>query len=489
MDGQYPPVVLLVLILLAAAGHAQQSASGGSLPGDPFGSGFGGDPFADEPAFRSGPDEGTDKKIPETLSRRQTGFDLRGYLESRNKIRTGAGRTLISTRQRLWLESDGDLFSDRQVENTLQARFFTSGALDVDPAAADLSDDHDTVRVHAQEVFVTLDTNNLDVVLGRKMLRWGTGDGINPLDLINPIDHRDPIASGRADTRVPVVLGQAILRLPTFGSLQEATLEGVVIPLAQVNELNAAGSAWEGRALRELREAEAQGRLLLGSQQEPDELVDDAEFGLRLAVTFSGWDLALIGFYGHIDSPVFARDRVVVSGGDELSRLTPTHPSFHAFGINFAKGLDRSTIRGELSVKPDLPVMLSDPGAMPGYARRSVIEGVMGVDRTFGTNLYTNFQYFFTYIEDAGDLVNERHDHGMTYEVHDLFLRDDLKAGVRGVISFSDKSWTFEPYAELSLGDDWLLATSLLVFEGPEDSRFGQFTANDMLNVRLRYSF
>jgi hypothetical protein len=44
-------------------------------------------------------------------------------------------------------------------------------------------------------------------------------------------------------------------------------------------------------------------------------------------------------------------------------------------------------------------------------------------------------------------------------------------------------------FQQLSLGDDWLPAASLLFFEGFENGRFGQFTANDMLTIRLRYSF
>jgi hypothetical protein len=500
IKGRHLSVWLLILILSPALSHAQQQpTSGTSLPADPFAgedlqmpaSGeVPGDPFANEPAFQKigNADDAVQKRSENTLGK-AFGFDLHGYLESRNRLRTGADHKFISARQRLWLEIDGDLFPDRVRGNASQMRFFASTALDLDPAAADLSDDHDPIRVHPEEVFVTLDTDKIDVILGRKMLRWGTGDGINPLDLINPLDHRDPVASGRADTRVPVILGQTIARLHTIGPLQEATLEGVVVPLARVNKLNAPGSAWESQSLKALREAEAQGSLLLESQEEPDEFLQDAEFGLRLAVTFSGWDLALIGFFGHLDSPVFARDRVVVPGGDEIPRLTPVHPTFSAFGISFAKGLDRSTFRGELALKPNLPVMLADQTAMPGYVRRPVVEGVMGVDRTFGTNLYTNLQYFCTFIEDARDLARDRYNHGMTYEIHDLFLRDDLEAGVRGIVSFSDQGWTCEPYAELSLGDDWLVAASLLFFEGSESGSYGQFTDNDALTIRLRYSF
>ena len=471
-----------------------ESTKGGpiqeDLQGDPFGGPSGEDPFANEPAFQTGGDDSP--ALPESTPLPDSGpfqVDVHGYLESRNQVRTSGDGKAISTRQRLWLESDWAFSADTTAGDRAPLRLFASAAVDIDPAADDLSDDHDLFRVHGQEIFATYDSADLDIILGRKMLRWGTGDGINPLDLINPLDFRDPVATGRADSRVPVFLGQAILRLPTFGAMQETTLEGVVIPRAEVNRLNKPGSAWEGAGLKALREAAAQGQLVLAGQEEPDDPLEDAEFGLRLAATFSGWDLALIGFYGFIDAPVFARDVITIADGSDRFRLTPEHPDFFAVGVNFAKGLDRSTVRGELALKPDLPLMRKDATAIPGYVRRAVVEGVVGVDRTFGTNLYTNFQYFGTLVEGAGRLVQDTYDHGLTYEIHDLFWQDDLEAGIRGIVSFSDQGWTCEPYAEYRLGDDWLLAVSMLFFEGSATGRYGQFDDNDILTIRLRYSF
>lgn len=457
------------------------------MQGDPFNPNTGDDPFASEPAFQTisddgGPEDSKDKTEAPPI------VDLHGYLESRKRVRTQDGKA-ISTRQRLWLEAGGTFSRDWLQKSDRPMRFFASAALDLDPAAADLSDDHTLARLYAQEAYVTIDMDRTAIILGRKMLRWGTGDGINPLDLINPLDHRDPIASGRADARIPVILGQAIVQLPTFGVLQEAALEGVVVPLAQVNRLNAPGSAWESRALEALRDAQTQGGLVIGDQQRPERPLEEAEFGLRLAATFPGWDLALIGFHGYIDSPVFTRETAVVAGQPDIFRLTPVHPTFSAVGINFAKGLERSTIRGELSLKPDLPVMLDDATAIPGYVRRSVVEGVLGVDRTFGTNFYTSLQYFFTFIDDSDGLVRDGFDHGISYDIHDLFLRDALEAGVRGIVSFSDQGWTGEIYGAYKIGDNWLLAASLLFFEGSETGRYGQFSDNDMLTLRLRWSF
>lgn len=468
---------LLMLMLVAPFSNAQQQTiSGSSLPGDPF---------ADDAFFGDATDE---EKEASPESEKQFSTNLHGYLESRNRFRTKDGKAM-STRQRLFLETEIAFSGSTTLENTAQFRFYGSAALDIDPEAADISDDHDDVRLYTEEIYLTIDTSNLDIILGQKMLRWGMGDGINPMDLINPIDHRDPIASGRADTRIPVLLCQALWQLPAPDFFQEVSLEGVFIPLARVYQLPASGSDWESPGIRSLREAHEQGLLVLNGQIKPDKYFNEGEFGLRLAATFSGWDMALIGFYGHVDAPVFERSTAAESESEDLFHITPIHPTFKAIGINFAKGLDRSTIRGELSLKPDLPIMLKDTTAVPGYERHSVYEGVLGLDRNFGTSLYTNLQYFFTVVKDADDLVMDSFDHGITYEVNNKFLNDDLKAGINGIVSFSSQGWTCGPYVEYKLGDNWLIATSALFFQGSETGQYGQFTNNNSFTFRLKYSF
>jgi hypothetical protein len=522
LTGRCLTVFLLLLALNAAAASAQTSAQPvKSLPGDPFASGFQattsgksllgdpfsapgkkgsatkevqGDPFATKP--------GKDPFAAQNLFDLKTGeakagdasqgqFSLHGYLETRNRVRI-KNPEAISQRQRIWLESEAILYPSEEPGGNHPLRLFASGALDFDPAASDLSDDVTLWELYAEEAFLTLDTDSIDVILGRKLFRMGTGDGINPLDLINPIDHRDPLATGRADSRLPVLLGMGLVPLPTFGLLQEASIEAVVVPFPQVNQLNEPGSPWEGRGLKILRQAAAQGQLILDDQEKPSQSLQNAEFALRLAATLSGWDLALIGYCGHMKSPVFARSLSASPQGEDILRIIPIHPNFAAVGFNFAKGLERSTIRGELSLKPNLPVMLEDMTSLPGYTRRSVWEGVLGWDRTFGTNLYVNLQYFCTALGDAGEvdgLVMDRLEHGLSYEIHDLFLQDALTAGVRGIASFSGEGYTFELYGEYELTDNILLAASLLFFEGPESGQYGQFDDNDSFTVRLRYSF
>lgn len=448
------------------------------------GNGIKGDPFADDDLFSSDfADDSSEAQVPQNRVK----LELRGYLESRNRLRT-TDSGLMSTRQRLWLEGHGGYGATEAVGAEPPLRVFVSGAVDLDPAAADLSDDHDTARIYLEEAFLTVDRPGWNAVIGRKIHRIGTGDGINPLDLINPLDYRDPFATGKSDARLPVLLGLATINLSVSGSFQEANLDVIVVPLAQVNQLNSPGSAWESPGLQKLRAGHREGAYVLEDQKEPDRAFDQAEVAVRLAATLSGWDLSLIGFYGYLDSPVFEREYRSGPGVMQTLYITPIHPDFSAFGFAFAKGLDRSTLRGELALKPDLPVMTKD-NSLPGFSRTTVMEGVLGIDRTFGTNLYVNLQYFFSRTSEAEYLISDTWAHGITYDVHDTFLRDDLEAGVRGIVGFTGQGWSFETYAEYRLADDWLFQGSLLFFEGFDSGAFGQYDDNDLVTMRVRYSF
>ncbi len=446
--------------------------------------GITGDPFADDSLFSS--DFASDSA--EALSSgNRLRLDVHGYVESRNRLRLGDSK-LISTRQRLWLEGQAGFGIVENVGAEPPFRVFVSGAIDIDPSAADLSDDHDTARIYLEEAFLTVDRPGWNAVIGRKIHRIGTGDGINPLDLINPVDYRDPFATGRSDSRLPVPMGLFTINLPVWGAFQEANLDVIVVPLAKVNRLNSPGSAWEPPGLQKLRAGHDAGLYILEDQVKPDQVFDQAEFEVRLAATLSGWDLSLIGFYGYLDSPVFSREYRTGTGGMEKLYITPIHPDYSAFGFAFAKGLDRSTLRGELAVKPDLPVMKNDD-SLPGYTRTTVMEGVLGIDRTFGTNLYVNLQYFLIHTSEAENLISDTWAHGITYDVHDTFFQDDLEAGVRGIVGFTGQGLSLETYAEYQLADNWLFQGSLLFFEGSESGIYGQFDDNDMVTLRVRYSF
>jgi hypothetical protein len=427
--------------------------------------------------------DNNDKKIDNKF-----GFSIGGYVESRNQLRIKEIHEPISLRQRLWLDCylGRDLSAYGSPAQAGWIRGFASAYFDYDPAVRDWTDDKDELYyVELNEAYLTIDTERIDFIFGKKMMRWGTGDGINPMDLINPRDYRDPIASARADARLPILLANGIFLLGPVA------IEGVLIPKAEVNKLSLPNSPWEPKGLKELRRSAESGEIVLAPREEPDNWFEDAEFAFRVSTVWEGFDLALLYYNGYTDDPVYHRDYLT----DGRMRFTPRYHRYQAYGFNFAKGFERATIRGELAVKPGLlfSIDTDDPSYVEdsdGLVSRDLYQGVIGIDRTFFTNLYFNVQFFIDLIEDGQEsLAAKRETHGITFEISDKFLDDDLTAGFRGMYFTSNDGSASEIFTEYKIGDHWQIAPGYMFFNGPKDSRLGQFDDNDMVYFRLRYSF
>jgi len=84
-------------------------------------------------------------------------------------------------------------------------------------------------------------------------------------------------------------------------------------------------------------------------------------------------------------------------------------------------------------------------------------------------------------IEDGQEaLAAKRKTHGITFEINDKFLDDDLTAGFRGMYFTSpvcvrrigrNEGSACEIFAEYKIGDNWQIASGYMTFNGPEDSR------------------
>ena len=404
-------------------------------------------------------------------------LSIGGYLESRNQLRAKAMDEPISLRQRLWL----DCYLGQN-----WIRGFASAYFDYDPAVRDWIDDNDELYyVELNEAYLTVDTERMDFIFGKKMMRWGTGDGINPMDLINPRDYRDPIASARSDSRLPILLANGIFLLGPV------TMEGVLIPKPEVNKFSLPNSPWEPEGLRELKRSAESGEIVLAPQEKPDTWFKNSEFAFRVSTVWHGFDLALLYYNGYTDDPVYHRDYLT----DGRMRFTTRYHRYQAYGFNFAKGFERATVRGELAVKPELLFSIdpNDPSYnedSDGLVARNLYQGVIGIDSTFFTNLYVNLQFFADIIEDGQEaLAARRKTHGITFEISDKFLDDDLTSGFRGMYFTSNEGLAAEIFAEYKLSDHWQIAPGYMSFSGPKDSRMGQFRKNDMVYLRLRYSF
>jgi hypothetical protein len=101
-----------------------------------------------------------------------------------------------------------------------------------------------------------------------------------------------------------------------------------------------------------------------------------------------------------------------------------------------------------------------------------------------------NLQFFVDIIDNGREAIAlKQKTHGITFEISDKFLDDDLTAGFRGMCYTSHDGSASEIFAEYKIGDNWTIALGCMFFNGPKDSCLGQYRENDMAYLRLKYSF
>jgi hypothetical protein len=112
----------------------------------------------------------------------------------------------------------------------------------------------------------------------------------------------------------------------------------------------------------------------------------------------------------------------------------------------------------------------------------------LGIDYTFLTSPYLNLQVFVDRIEDDREtLADGLTAHGITFQVQEKFLDDDLEAGIRGIGYTHDRSWAAELFADYLIGDRVMLSPGVTLFGGKADTVLGQYRGNDSLRVRISF--
>lgn len=152
--------------------------------------------------------------------------------------------------------------------------------------------------------------------LGQQRFAWGVALGMNPVDVVNPYDLRDPT---RFDQRLGIPAVSARVRH------EQASVELVYVPLfrparmpAEIDLLEDADELFDfsdvGGAELELGELETRTDL-------PDDRVGFQAFALRAALATPAADVALVGYYGRDSLPQVSGEARLVGFATDSDRV------------------------------------------------------------------------------------------------------------------------------------------------------------------------
>ena len=358
------------------------------------------------------------------------------------------------------------------------------------------------------EAYMQLFYDNLDVEAGYIKTTWGTGDEVHVVDVLNPTDFTDSVNGEYSERKI----AEKMVKLNVYTGMNG------LLELAYVPVLSQDRYALEGRwkpyrleAMEEQLDAELEEAVLAGTltSSEASTLADqiaadaqtahlptelsDGQYGLRYSNSFGGVDLGAVYYFGFDRSPVV-----------EIPESDPEDYTIHfdrlnLFGLEFATAVAGFNLRAEAAYN-----MTEDFDGDDPYVHNHSVAYMGGFDRDLPlSNLNVNIQGRGEYILD-NDEVSDNGPRDADYDpgdnehywnntliasIKDDYKNETIKPSVDFVLTAETQDFLLRPGVEFVLANDSTLNVRGSVFEGEEDTEFGQFDGNDHLEVSFEYAF
>ncbi len=359
---------------------------------------------------------------------------------------------------------------------------------DEDKADAELRELYARYPVHSAA------GRRLDVSLGKKMIYWGKGDEVRPIDRVSPQDLSAFLFYDLNERKTG--------RVGAFADLQmtgRLRFEGFWSPYFEASDTPGLGDFFEPTLLRRL----ADNGIAIGEPREPDTWSADAGYGARLIFSVFKADLALYAFQGYDPNPTYGVDRLGTFNGLPIIPLSvaATHPRMTLYGADIERTVGPFVLRAEAAYQPDgalfnldwsrdLSLLLTEPD---GLVEKRQLQYVFGMDKNdfLVRNLFVNLQLLGSHIYDHDPrMTAEKDQTGMTATVRYSFLDSKVTAWYRYIILFENSDQRHHAEIDYKLAVWAQVGLGAVVFDGTDDTAyFGQYDDRDCIYAKLKLLF
>lgn len=365
------------------------------------------------------------------------------------------------------------------------------------------SDNHQrSINLEIWDSYISLTEPNWDILIGKKIVRWGKTDQISPVDNVNPQDFRSFVLLKREDRKEPVFM----IRTRLF--LGANTLEFILDPQARHNRLYYFDSDWAvfDHIKEEYKNLPYIGQVIENLHiKKPSNgpALKNSEVGIRLSGDLSNFDYGISILWAHnrslypyiksfpikgiyvdnLDNITFNPYTNKVVGND----IVIEYPRDTIFGLSLETTAGPYGIRGEWAWHTHYVLMQKDLTSV----KKHCLVYVLGIDRTWNNNIYTNLEFIQQWIPrwDNNILFERRLDSGILFRISDTFLRDTFKIKLQGSYSFTTRDYYLNPEFSYKPEDNLRLFTGLHIIGGPVDTLFHQYDKNDEIYIGFEAFF
>jgi len=306
---------------------------------------------------------------------------------------------------------------------------------------------------------------SLDLKVGRQIVVWGKSDNIRVVDVLNPLDNREPGLVDIEDLRLPVTMTKLDYYLGKWN------LTAIAVHEIRFNKNPVFGS--------EFFPFETP----LPEEEKPVNSLDNTEYALALNGIFRGWDISFYGARYFDDQPHIER----VSPG----HLKRRHSRLSMIGTAVNIALGNWLLKSEAAYFEGLEFF-----AVP-VEKKSRFDVLAGVEYSGFTNTTISLEAVNRHINDFHSTLKAPPDSAQKDEFQTVlrysgdFLHDTLHlvmlASTFGVTGDDGALQRFS--VEYDVTDAFSMKLGLVTYQSGDKVQFRNIGDNDRLFFEANYSF
>jgi len=329
--------------------------------------------------------------------------------------------------------------------------------------------------IELDEVYGDIYLENTDLRIGRQVVSWGTADGINPTNYINPKE----ISLVESELK-----GKPLACLQATHYSKIGDISGVVVFDYQPQEIP-----------EELETA--LGQTIPGFEgfpelPEPEKTLKNMEFALKVEKIIAGWDVKLSYFYGWEDYPALWIE--LEPGFPPQFQFKSQYQRVNKIGLATAGSFKKMGLWSEAAYIMPEEIEEMQQASTLFSMNEPYLQVVLGADYTF-KGVYCEGQYIYY---GNGSLINPylQHQPGEKITAGNYFMTQlsykinqihNLKLG--GIANLQDSSYTLMPQYTCALNEVTDLSLRVALFYGEEETEFGMWEDKELIDIGIKVSF
>ncbi|MGC9375727.1 MAG: DUF1302 family protein [Bacteroidales bacterium] len=328
-----------------------------------------------------------------------------------------------------------------------------------------------------REAYLDLYLDKMDIRFGRQQIIWGKADGAFITDIVSPKDLSEFLLPDFEEIR----MGVNALKVDYY--IQNSSVEFVWIPVFSETKLPEQSSIWYPNLLSQ------DTNVSFAEAKEIDSNLENSEVFLKFSKLSSAIDFEIMAGYMWDDD--FSAHKF-----PQIDTLTNTmtgiriEPEYHRLGVaggSFSTTLGGTVLRSEAAYYMDKHFstenLIND-----GLIKKNYLHYLVGLDFSIaGITMSTQFiqEYILDY---ADDITNDEVENTMTILVNETFFRETLTLELFSYIGLNNADALVRPKLTYNISDGLDVLAGANLFFG-DSGRFGQYDKNDMVFMKLKYSF